>query len=373
MLNPSIGIITTHNANNYGAALQCYAVKTILSEFGSTHIIDYQNNHVSQSLNIIRFSLSIRGLMAAGKDLLRLRSRWKVIKRFHAFAENHFDLTISGNRQELCRNLPKFNLLVSGSDQIWNPNCVSGKNEIDPAYYLELGNPEAIFVAFSSSWGDFKFDNVTKPVMVNLLKKYHKISVRESDSKKILSEWTDQKIEHICDPTLLLDSKVWLHLVDTSVVEVETYTNAPYLLCYSVSQHNLLKTVVAKVAELSGLQVILLDQDNFFSIPNSKKITNAGPLEFIRLIANAEFVVTDSLHGLCFSLIFGKSFFSVGQGLGSNRIQSVLRDVGLLDRLILDVDTITISRLVVDYENTNKKIAELRQQAKLFVAEIFAL
>jgi len=170
---------------------------------------------------------------------------------------------------------------------------------------------------------------------------------------------------------LLLNRKDWLSLVDTAVVDVETYTEAPYLLCYSVSQHSLLKVIVAKVVELSGLQVVLLDQDNFFSIPNSKKIMNAGPLEFIRLIENAQFVVTDSLHGLCFSLIFGKAFFSVGQGLGSNRIKSVLRDVGLLDRLILEEVTITRSQLVVDYVKTNKKILALRQKARLFVASIF--
>jgi hypothetical protein len=140
-----------------------------------------------------------------------------------------------------------------------------------------------------------------------------------------------------------------------------------------ISQLPLLKVIVAKVVELSGLQVVLLDQDNFFSIPNSKKIMNAGPLEFIRLISNAEFVVTDSLHGLCFSLIFGKPFFSVGQGPGSNRIKSVLRNVGLLDRLILEAVTIIPSRLVIDYVKTNKKIVELRQKARLFVAAIFEL
>ena len=50
MGNKKIGILTFHNAHNYGASLQAYALKTKLTKLGcDTSIINYRNQAIEQS------------------------------------------------------------------------------------------------------------------------------------------------------------------------------------------------------------------------------------------------------------------------------------------------------------------------------------
>ncbi|MCW6652124.1 hypothetical protein NFB74_17235, partial [Yersinia ruckeri] len=67
-----IGIITIHNVSNYGAVLQSYALKEIISKRHVVFIIDYDNRHVSKSLDIIRIGYDFHSFLGAGKDILRL-------------------------------------------------------------------------------------------------------------------------------------------------------------------------------------------------------------------------------------------------------------------------------------------------------------
>ena len=80
-----IALITIHNANNYGAVLQSYATKKILSDYGEVSIIDYDNKHLGHHLDLVRFSVSIHGVKMLIHDILRLSSRIKAVNKFKSF------------------------------------------------------------------------------------------------------------------------------------------------------------------------------------------------------------------------------------------------------------------------------------------------
>ena len=65
---------------------------------------------------------------------------------------------------------------------------------------------------------------------------------------------------------------------------------------------------------------------------------DAGPTEFLGLVRGADLVVTDSYHGMLFSLIFERQFYSVHRQSKdydqSTRQRSVLATLGIEDRYI---------------------------------------
>jgi hypothetical protein len=84
----------------------------------------------------------------------------------------------------------------------------------------------------------------------------------------------------------------------------------------------------------------------------SKIITDAFiPVEdFVYLLKNAEFIVSDSFHGTCFSVIFEKPFFTfVNNARGSARWQ-IFRGMNLTDRLIDNIPS------VLDYKEINTNV-----------------
>ena len=77
-----IALLTIHNANNYGAILQTFAMQEVLKRYGEVEIINYRNRHISRSFDLIRLKPDLHGLLGFGKDILRLKPRYKVIKKF---------------------------------------------------------------------------------------------------------------------------------------------------------------------------------------------------------------------------------------------------------------------------------------------------
>jgi polysaccharide pyruvyl transferase WcaK-like protein len=100
-------------------------------------------------------------------------------------------------------------------------------------------------------------------------------------------------------------------------------------------------------------------------------IRDAGPLEFIEYFANTDFVITDSFHGVCFALNFSKPFVVISPGKYSNRIENLLRIVGLENRMVRtesDFDSVDLS---IDYKEVNRKLSSARSQSISFIDSFF--
>ena len=198
-----IGIITIHNAKNYGAMLQAYALQEVLAKYGETKIIDYDNPYISKSLNPIRFEASLKGVVIAAKDILEISDRLKSIKKFKGFLESHLNLT--STRHSSGDSVEKFDVYVSGSDQIWNPACINKEKQLDKNYFLSFAPDSSKKIAYASSAGSHKYTEKEKNKIKHLLGLYSHIGARESELKVVVKEIVSKDVEHVLDPTLLLN------------------------------------------------------------------------------------------------------------------------------------------------------------------------
>ena len=117
-----IALITIHRVTNYGAILQAYATKVVLSKYGDVSTIDYCNDHLSKHMDLVRFESSGHGIKKLIHDLLNLPRRIQIIRKFRKFLDDRMNLTEGFTRQDLeAGRCDDFDVYVCGSDQIWNP------------------------------------------------------------------------------------------------------------------------------------------------------------------------------------------------------------------------------------------------------------
>lgn len=313
-----IAVITIHSVLNFGAIFQAYATYSVLSDFGDTELINYQSNYLRKNHSLFRLRLSRRLLKETIIDTLIIFNKISQKIKFQKFQKKYISLT--GKVSEKNFNIKKYDIYVCGSDQIWNPTIISGNKVINWKYFLDFAPNHARKISYASSLGNYRFDHEQETKVKKQLNSFQAISVRENDGKEYLDTLLDQQVEHVLDPTLLLTREDWVERLN---LDIQT-ENENYILVYSISNSLLLKEAIDYFSKKMNLTVISINNGfrKFGAI--DKQIRNAGPEDFLKLFLNAKFIITDSFHGVCFSINFKKQFVAISSGKISNRIQSIL-------------------------------------------------
>lgn len=356
-----IGILTFHNANNYGAVLQAYCLQETLLQMGhDVEIVDYRNRLIEKNTHPFVFSNFWRKPLYYIIQVLNayLPYRRRAIN-FQHFRSEYLHLSAHCYRdgKELCDSL--YDCLMIGSDQTWNPLITGG---IDPVYWGKFAPSHAKVVSYAASSGALKlFDAVLD--INSLLKNFSSISVRE-DRLLNFVEQHSKKATLVLDPTLMADADILSRITTKRIVQ------EPYVLVYAVESNPLLmevarkkaKSLKAKLIKASGASV-----KAWFKYRDVDFI-NASVPDLLSLIKYAECIVCLSFHGTAFSLVFEKQFLSV-QGENIDRVRSVLSRLELEDYIIGDKSTV-LPEKKIDYSVVSRKLKSLREQSKQFLLDV---
>ena len=363
----NIALITIHWANNYGAALQTYAMSEALKPYGNVSVIDYRSEKPAKGMQLLRLGTSPRDILRAGKDVFRLCPRYRAIKKFQKFNNEFLNITPFIVNGAKWRNIADENdVFIAGSDQIWNPDVVSDKGILDGRFFLDFVKDKKKF-SYASSMGTHRYTEKQLSEVKDYLDDFEKLSVRERDSASYLQANIFRDVRTVVDPTLLLNKEEWVsHFGVLS-------EKKPYILVYALNKDSLLKRVVEAVSAGLGLDVIALDQDPFLNYKSAKHIKDAGPVDFLSYFYNAEFIITNSFHGLCFSIIMEKNFL-VTNPLGSaNRIENLLSSLNLSERRVVDdssnaeIDGSLSSD--INYVSVTPKVEQARKFSLAYIKE----
>ncbi|WP_374088827.1 polysaccharide pyruvyl transferase family protein [Methylomicrobium lacus] len=357
-----IALVTIHKANNYGALLQAYALQEVLKSFGEVDLVDYDNEYLSVTLNPVRFVWTFHGLLGMGKDLCRLFPRYRLVNKFKKFMSERFAMTATYKQSELLANkLAGYDCYVVGSDQVWNPACVSLKALLDPVYFLEFAPEGARKISYASSVGGYVYSDQEEVEVKKYLNSFSSVSVREKNTQQYLTNLGIKEVEHVLDPTLLLDIGQWEALIKKSP------STEPYILLYSVPKSSLVRPAVDYFSKKLGLKVIAIDQDLVANAQVDTHLRDAGPEDLLSLFASAAFVVTDSFHGVCFSINFERPFVSLTPGVHVNRVESLLSLVGLSDQYVRNESEFSNISLNIDFTEPRARLKEAREASLHFL------
>ncbi len=340
-----ISIITLHSIlNNYGSVLQGFALCKFLNNNGyDAQVIDYRPEYKTNKTSVLR-SLVIKTTF--------FPYYIKRTQKFKNFINKNSKLTQKRytSYEELNELPPKSDVYIAGSDQIWNNFFPCGK---DSAYYLEFVRT-GIKMSYAASLGrdDISVDDLL--MIKEKTKDFKCILVREESGKEQLEKVGVKNVQHVADPVFLLNKEDYIKLTDDKNNKlISKYKR--YLLVYAVGQDDLLSSVVKKIASELDLKIISIG--GFSNKCECDKFDRtAGPLDFINLINNAEFVVTSSFHCVAFSLIFMKKFVAVLPSKNPTRIENILSAVGLENRIITECNYMNNILEEIDYNQPNKAL-----------------
>lgn len=361
-----IGVVSRIHGVNYGANLQAVALQTALTKFGAyAEYINVEVNIPLKGLHNIKSKIY-------GTIRLFLGFRKRIENTF-VFQNKYLNCSKPiNNDEELDVLIRTYDVLLSGSDQIWNPRYLP----LSKDFYLLPFHSEKPHYSYASSFGVNSISEKLQSKYYKYLKIFNTVSVREITGQQILSRIGISARVDI-DPTLLLREDEWFNFFDK-----ETIISGEYICCYVMNGATDLNNYLIKQAEILQKQIsnnpkIVVLGDKEFRGWYSKHtyIPTAGPSEFLNILYNSHFVLTSSFHGTCFSIIFKKNFYSIldEKNKFNSRIVDLLKLLDLDDRVIYREQGHSIKSNVVNYSHSYAILDKLRASSLEYVKEIVCL
>ncbi|HBY89799.1 MAG TPA: polysaccharide pyruvyl transferase family protein [Aerococcaceae bacterium] len=303
-----IGIVTLHGYFNYGNKLQNYALKYTLEKMGydvATTVVtdvEQENSALKNKINNIKkigiseFSKIIFNKFFSKKNKKIekeiVQNREAFFKEFSKkyLNEKFFNLKNVDDRVQM----DEFDFFVTGSDQVWNP------------FYFE--KLDIFFLTFAKkkrriSYAPSMSVDKLPPQYISDYKKWlfdmNSISIREEAGAKIIKEITDKDVPVVVDPTLLLSKKEWMSVAK----KPDYFPDKKYILTYFLGE------TPPKALE----KINLINSKEEYEIINlgqisEREIYESGPEEFIYYIEKSSIFLTDSFHGVVFSMLMETPF-----------------------------------------------------------------
>lgn len=348
-----IGLLTFHNADNYGAVLQCYALQEALKTIGhDVAVIDYRNPYTERIYIPTPLSHFIRCYLHTFRIESWMRVQWqKRMKRilFRNFRRKYLNITV---KQYNRSNIPcNFDAYVIGSDQLWNKNCTI---DFEPVYFGDfVRNGDSRLYGYAISANVETFKQLTVDELKNISARFDQLSFREQNSSDLLLQKANLTSRVDIDPTLLHTKKKWDKLVN------HKYSSRRYVLVYElIKKHDDLCLIVNKAnkfAEIHGLEVINIS-DNVYSIE-----------DFVSLFKYASCVFTTSFHGTVFSLIFNTPLYAFRTGsVRDERYVNLLVMVGAESVVKVPTEN-PLDYPIMDFHNIDRKLDIMRRDSMSYL------
>lgn len=368
----SIGIITIHKIYNYGSALQAYALQRECENLGyKVEIIDYNfpnEFHVSHQ-NVVEEHQKTSTTEPRWIKLLFAFAILKQHKGIQRFVRRYLNLSKNqyNSPQELLDNSPKYDIYLTGSDQLWSPRYCKG----DPAFMLHFAPDHAKIISYASSIGTDTIPTDLVSQYKALLSRYKYISVREHSGSELLRKLLNKKVSVVVDPTLLLNKDEW-----NSVALSKRIIKRRYILCYflnyTFNAFPYVDEFAKDIQRQTGYEIVKVARPPHDLTSNCAYKVGATPEEFLALIRDAEIVLTTSFHGTAFALNFARPVFTIVQNRNSSdsRQTNIMRSLGLEKQIISIGDPFPNYRIAsYDVVAEQRELEFLRQNSKQYLIE----
>lgn len=377
-----IGLVLAYKSSNYGAQLQAYATQMMIDSLGlDTEIVEYPLNG---KLENAQFSW---GLLYEVVRLIRSKKRQSrertsddpVFTKEKKLRKNISNDFISRRLHDV-KHIEGYNNLVNagkcydavliGSDQKWLPGFSFWK----PSTFAFVSD-KVRRISYATSLGVSEYPKYCWPTARKAWRSMNYLSVREEQGAEIIRQvcGNDINVEVVADPTYLLSKEKW-----EEVVPIEKKTDEKYVLCYFLGNSVKSKEIARQFADAKGLKLYsILSVESISPIDQTfadTLITGAAPEDFINWIRGAEYVITDSFHGLTFSVINEKQFYVFyrkrdGVQSRNSRIDNILKKWNVEDRLVKTGDSVAsmLNTPDIEYQDVSSLVEGERNHSYEFL------
>ena len=352
-----LGLVTWIGGPNYGTVLQAYALHAVLCSLGCDVRIIRKFDFVwGVKLKLNRFlkPLGINILKTRDADTLKM----KRVRELQASTFRYQDIIGPFGR---CRAGVGYDAYLCGSDQLWNSwNC------FDPFFFLDFVR-KGRKMAYSVSLGNPEIRPELQPRIKELVSGFDALSLREESGVRTIGSLTGRTdVRLAADPTLLLTADEWKEFA--SGANFAAPLPDKYILCYLLRRRDDYSEIVDRVRQATGIDSVLIVPSGEYpdlELPGARVVEEAGPREFVSLVANAAAVLTDSFHGTLFSVNLGRDVINLRRFEDSDhksqnsRLYDLAETLGMGDRFIDGEQW----KQPMDHHALSEKVEALRQDS----------
>ena len=362
-----VGILSMQRIKNYGSFLQAYALKILVEDLG--HEVQFVDYHVEKPViemkkNTKNSSFSKIVQTMEGDAPFVQKIQYMIHKK--NFGKKYYKLL--GLTEDFNYN-PKLDTLIIGSDEVFN--CIQSNTNV--GFSMELfgkDNNAENLISYAASFGNTtigklkkysKFDEIKK-----LIEKFDNISVRDTNSGKIISEMIEKNVNYNLDPVLIYD-----YINECNKIS-ELNINERFMIVYAYSNR------ISKEESKYIKEFAKKNKLKIYAIGGAQncadKFIDCSPFEVLAYFKKAEIIVTDTFHGSIFSIINKKKFVtlvrkSIGNNYGNEeKLTDLLCRLKLEDRIIYNISNLEkIGNKDINYSDTYKILKEERVKAKNYL------
>ena len=363
-----IGIITWFSGGNYGTNLQAIALQKYLRNIGYyVRIINFEVESRRKEKKtfwqkVQRQPQKYATRYALKKYKKQIESRYQKMKK--EVQENcNFTARISCEQDyiDICNG---FDILICGSDQIWNPNWYHR------FYYAGYDKIKAKRISYAPSMG---VNTIREEQLVEIersLSRFSAISVRERKGVVLLKPLSDKEPVVVVDPTLLLDANEW-----NTMFSVQEIGREKYVLSMFLTDNCSHWRAAKKFAKNKELKHIVIPYCGFSYFQNAEIHADAGIQDFLNLIRGAEYILTDSFHVTVFSLIYRKQFYSFERfredtfSSQNERVRNILEIANVSERLVPYGAHCIQEKNAIEYRSVISALKDEIERSKEFLTE----
>jgi hypothetical protein len=363
-----VGILTLSASDNCGSLLQAYALQEIIKQFDhEVEIINFVNP-ISRKMyrnfhpGYIRTPKKFVGMLRRYPRLINQTNDYERFRlQYLRLSDQKFT-----NQKDLEKLDGKYDIVISGSDQVWNVYM----RDFDPAYFLSWCKKSGR-VSYAASLGDQKNGRCEDMLGQGFTpSEFRAISVREASSQAKLKKELNVEAALCLDPTLLLDKTLWKEMVNREIIPKEEY-----VFYYSYNYADDIKNqLVKEFAQKKNLPVYVINESRWIDGKEKKFgfqiFQQAGPLAFINLMYGCKYSLVESFHGTIFSHIFQRPFWFLKNAEDSqldDRINDLMTVLGTKDRVLAPGRTLYNDRWKADYGIESDNLKKLKEDSQRFL------
>lgn len=370
--------------NNYGQILQGVALQYVLRNMGFApqtlrYNVDYLSEENRKKINSKYYRLyklftdevSVFAHLKryfGKKEIKNSAIAPQVDRHFDDFKKRNLNLSYEefNEYDDFSKISEGAYAVIVGSDQVWNYVSIGDRRKI---FLLDFVQSPCKKLSYAASFGRSKFANrEEKKEYAKLFQSFDAISVREASGVDMCSSAFRTDAVLLPDPTFLLDKQQWLSLCRHSDVVKKGKLVFVYTLVANderIHQYvNYYKSIGCKIIYVSSSSLKDTYENTYTSID-----------DWLYYISIADVVVTNSFHGLAFSLNFNTNPICLSRGddlqNGMNsRIYSILSKLDMLhlfkssfDRQYAD----EILKSEINWASVNEKFDKMKSEGMNFL------
>lgn len=356
-----IGILTMNYAQNYGGVLQVYGLSQYLKGKGHTvEIINYRNsgkNTLSSIISKLESRLQDKKKQDNSIPIPKEKLSEKYLNNFRQFKNEKLSYTEPVNEKSISTICKDFDAVIIGSDQIWNDVFT---NKL--IYYFDW-NFKGKKIAYAACTILDTPPTIRKSKIKKLLSSFDKLTVRDVHTQNYVSEFRIPKPDIVVDPSCLYDYHDCIK---------DNPIGKPYILTYILSgeisggNEKAIEIIKEYIGDISVVSVCIPSVSTIAKKILDYFLKETTPQEWVNLFYHASFILTDSFHGIMFSMKYRKPFIAyMKDSQRKSRLQDLIERFSL-NNIVTNIDQVSgvITNGVIDYTRIGERLEILVKESE---------